>query len=82
MITCIIISAFIVPRLYMTNKNMIDARIQQLQAILNAQLQRAQAYASNKLAFASQKISAKTRLNATTVNPVKKLHPRSCVASE
>jgi hypothetical protein len=44
-----ITSAFIIPRLYASNKDLIDARIQQGQAILNTQLQSAQEFANEKL---------------------------------
>jgi hypothetical protein len=64
----------------MSNKDLIDARIQQTQAILNDQLQRTQEYASNKLASAkeaSKEFVKKTRAsatsNATTATPVKKI---------
>lgn len=53
----IISSAFIVPRLYISNKDLIDARIQQGQAILNTQIKNAQELASAQLA------SVKGRIN-------------------
>lgn len=39
----------ILPRLYISNKDLFDARIQQSQAILNTQIQRAEEFASSKI---------------------------------
>jgi hypothetical protein len=60
----------------MSNKNLIDARIQQTQAILNDQMQRTQEYASTKFASAreaSKGLVEKAKTSATTANPVKKV---------
>ncbi|KAL7310341.1 hypothetical protein PS15m_009853 [Mucor circinelloides] len=54
LILLFIISAFIFPRLYISNKDLIDARLHQGQAILNSQLQRTQEFASAKLATAKE----------------------------
>lgn len=48
-ISSFVVSAFIVPRLYISNKDLIDARIQQGQTILNTQLHHAQEFASAKI---------------------------------
>lgn len=54
MILLFIISAFIFPRLYISNKDLIDARLHQGQAILNSQFQRTQEFASAKLTTAKK----------------------------
>ncbi|CEP10072.1 hypothetical protein [Parasitella parasitica] len=54
LILIFIISAFIFPRLYISNKDLIDARLQQGQAILNSQLQRTQEFANSKLSAARE----------------------------
>lgn len=54
LILIFIISAFIFPRLYISNKDLIDARLQQGQAILHSQVQRTQEFANSKLATAKQ----------------------------
>ncbi|CAO3609900.1 unnamed protein product [Mucor hiemalis] len=66
----IISSAFIVPRLYISNKDLIDARIQQGQAILNTQLKNAQDLASAQLANVKGRIheAKNTAKDATTAN--------------
>lgn len=53
-ITTFIVSAFILPRLYISNKDLVDARLQQSQAIINTELQRAQEFASGKIADAKE----------------------------
>jgi hypothetical protein len=45
----IIISAFITPRLYASNQKLINARIQQLQGIINTDIKIAQEYATEKV---------------------------------
>lgn len=42
-------SAFILPPLYVKNQRIIDARIQQIQAIINTEIKIAQDYASEKV---------------------------------
>ncbi|CAO3670552.1 unnamed protein product [Rhizopus microsporus] len=45
----IIISAFITPRLYTSNQKLVNARIQQLQGIINTDIKIAQEYATEKV---------------------------------
>jgi hypothetical protein len=58
-----IISAFIFPRLYISNKDLIDARLHQGQAILHSQIQRTQEFANCKLSTARE--ATQTYVNKT-----------------
>lgn len=64
-------SAFILPRLYISNKDLVDARIQQSQALLNTQIQRTQEFANSTIAdvkVATQNVYQKTTDSATKKN--------------
>ncbi|KAI8647777.1 Reticulon-domain-containing protein [Parasitella parasitica] len=63
LISIFVVSAFVFPRLYISNKDLIDARLQQGQAILNSQLQRTQEFANSKLSAAKE--ATKTYVDKT-----------------
>ncbi|GAA5808651.1 hypothetical protein MFLAVUS_002044 [Mucor flavus] len=70
-VTTFIVSAFVLPRLYISNKDLVDARIQQSQALLNTQIQRTQEFANSTIAdvkVATQNVYQKTTDSATKKN--------------
>ncbi|KAI8075565.1 Reticulon-domain-containing protein [Thamnidium elegans] len=69
-VTTFIISAFVLPRLYISNKDLVDARIQQSQALLNSQIQRTQDFANSTIA--DVKVATQSAYQKTTDSVTKK----------